>query len=109
MHVYLLGFPKIEKYSLGCEIQQTALAFLKLILSANGDKQNRETTLQTASNTLDQLKVLIRVAWELDSLSQKRYCHLAANLQPIGKMLGGWLKQTAKRETSAERPPILEL
>ena len=109
MHVYLLGFPKIEKYSLGCEIQQTALDFLKLILSANGDKQNREATLQTASNTLDQLKVLVRIAWELDALSQKRYCHLVASLQPIGKMLGGWLKQSSKRETSAERPPMLEL
>jgi len=109
LHVYLLGFPKIEKYSLGCEIQQTALTFLKLILCANSDKQNREETLRTASATLDQLKIFIRIAWELDALSQKRYCHLVASLQPIGKMLGGWLKQSSKRETSTERPPILEL
>jgi len=109
LHIYLNGFPKIEKYSLGCEIQQTALSFLKLILSANNSRVDREEILKSASNNLDQLKILIRIAWELDALSQKRYCHLVASLQPIGKMLGGWLKQTQKWETSAERPPMLEL
>lgn len=92
VHICVIGFPKIEKLGLGQQIQETALRFLQILLRANADKQQRRLSLQEASILLDQLKILIRIAWEISIISHKRHAQLIAQLQPIGQMLGGWLK-----------------
>ena len=43
------------------------------------------------------LKFILQIAWEIEILDVKRYIALSNNLNEIGKMLGGWQKQTKSR------------
>ena len=56
--------------------------------------------LQKSSGKLDLLKFFIQLTWELKILDNKKYILLSEPLNDIGKMLGGWIKNTEK-ETPA--------
>ena len=46
-----------------------------------------------ASIKLDSVKFLLRLAWEIKAIDDKKYILLSGQSQEIGKQLGGWLKQ----------------
>ena len=48
--------------------------------------------IQQASVKFNALKIFIRLAKDLKCLDNKKYITLEAQLQEIGKMLGGWQK-----------------
>lgn len=52
--------------------------------------------LQKASGKLDLLKFFIQLAWELKIFDNKKYFLFSEPLNDIGKMLGGWIKNTDK-------------
>lgn len=41
---------------------------------------------------IDVLKFLLRVAWELKILDDKKYTKLSEGIQEIGRQVGGWRK-----------------
>ncbi len=88
-------FPKSEKYTLGQTTESSILKMLEEILLAGGSNigsSPKKEKLILASNKLDLIKILIRLAYDIKAIDQKGYITLEEMLQEIGKMLGGWIR-----------------
>jgi len=81
---------------LGQKIDNTALEILETITLAGISNQNKLNLLEKASQKLDLLKILIRLADDLKILDNKKYLEIQQKIQEIGKMLGGWIKSRAR-------------
>jgi len=90
-YVYLGKFPKKDKYTLGIKIENYLLNILELVILASGSiKDKKLPCVQQASIKFDTLKILIRLAYDVKALDDKKYIGLQKHIQEIGKMLGGW-------------------
>ena len=100
LHEVVGKFPKRERHSMGQSCEQTALGLLKLLFRANSVYGRERLVLLTEVDTdLKVLKTFIRLAFDIQAINDRQYLNLQTSLQEIGKMLGGWIKQT-KEETS---------
>ena len=57
----------------------------------------REPTLYKASAKCDICKVLFRLSYDLNLISDRQYIELSNKLNEIGKMLSGWIKYTRNK------------
>ena len=94
-YIALRQFPKSERHTLAAEIKRSMYEFLRLIIRGN-KKYFKKTTLQDADIELDNIRHLIRLGQSLGFLPFKKYEVWSKLLNEIGKMLGGWIKSTAK-------------
>jgi hypothetical protein len=53
---------------------------------------NRGLVLKRANLELEKLRHLLRLSQELTDLSLKSYHYICAQLDQVGKMIGGWQK-----------------
>ena len=94
-HEYLPKFPKLFIYNLGSRID---LLFTEVIenifIAQHRNKEQKLIYLNKASDKLDLLKFMFQIAWEIKALDNKKYIIISEYLNEIGRMLGGWLKQT---------------
>ena len=88
-------FPKSQRFVLGQQIENLALDILKGVIRANGER-DKLPYLKDVSVRLDLLRILIRLAKDLRLLSIKQYEFASAQINEIGKMLGGWIKSVAR-------------
>jgi len=65
----------------------------KMIIEANKTR-NRLPKLYQIDIELEKFRMLIRLAKDLRFLSVKQYGLIAEGISEIGRMLGGWIKQT---------------
>lgn len=93
-YIFQLDFPKKDRYTIGQRCENYLLDILEGIIVAAQSKNNKLATLERTSAKLDLLKVFIRLASDLEILSDKRYIVCQSYLQEIGRMLGGWIKST---------------
>ncbi len=69
------------------------LEVMNLIIAASFEvKPDKLFLLNSARIKIEILKRLIRIAFELDIIENKKYLDLEANLQEISKMTNGWIK-----------------
>ena len=94
-YIALRQFPKSERHTLAAEIKRSMYELLRLIIRGN-KKYFKKTTLQDVDIELDNLRYLIRLGQSLGFLPFKKYEVWSKLLNEIGKMLGGWIKSTAK-------------
>ena len=91
---FLPHFPKTSRYSLGAKIDNVFLETIELIFgSCSLSAQEKLSLLYRSSTKLDLLKFLLRIAWEIKSLDNKKFIAISENLDEVGKMLGGWIRQ----------------
>lgn len=88
------NFPKAEKYALCQEIKQTFYELLKYIVLANNIKVKRRMYQEEADARQKLLLVLFTVAKEQKYLSKGKHYQIQLRLIEVGKLLGGWMKQT---------------
>ena len=94
-HEYLPKFKKEFRYNLGSKIDELFIEIIEnLFVAQHRNKEQKLIYLNKASNKLDLLKFLLQVAWEIKTLDNKKYISLSEKLNEIGRMLGGWQKQT---------------
>lgn len=94
-HEYWSHFDKLTRYGLGSNIDALFIETIRYIFSASHKPRDQKITyLNRASDTFDTLKFLLQVAWEIKALDNKKYIALSQHLTEIGRMLGGWQKQT---------------
>ncbi|MFA5184238.1 MAG: four helix bundle protein [Patescibacteria group bacterium] len=89
----LSDFPKVYRYNLGGKIENLFLSFLENTVAAiyaAGEKKAAQLSL--AVIRLDSLKFFLQLAWENKCLSNDKYLELAAHLEEIGRMIGGWIR-----------------
>ena len=92
-YVFELDFPKKDRYVLGQRCELYIIDILEgVMVAAQTEKSKKLQILEQVSNKLDLLKVFIRLASDLNALSDKRYIVCQNHLQEIGKMLGGWIR-----------------
>jgi hypothetical protein len=89
-------FPKNQRFVLAQQIQNALLDAAKLITRANIEHDKRSTLIEL-DIVLDQARLLIRIAHDLNLLSHRHYGHMAMRLNEIGRLLGGWRKQQEAR------------
>jgi len=89
-------FPKSQRFVLAQQIQNALLDAAKLIARANIERDKRKTLVEL-DIVLDQARLLIRVAHDLNLLSHCHYGQMAMRLNEIGRLLGGWRKQQEAR------------
>ncbi len=71
------------------------LEIIELVLLATYKTKNDKIVyLDRASAKLDVLKILFRLAFETKAINQQKYISFENLLIEIGKMLGGWIKQS---------------
>ena len=92
------NFPKKSRYTLGDKIDGRFLNILELLsIAAYQGANEKLLTLDRAIMGVDVLKFLLRVAWELHVLDDKKYTNLSDGIQEIGRQIGGWKKGLQKK------------
>jgi hypothetical protein len=85
-------FPKRARFTFADRINGIALDLVEDLVDARYSK-NKVLVLRSANFRLEKLRVLIRISFENQLLSQKAYQHAVYSINEVGKMLGGWTKQ----------------
>ena len=87
----LVLFPKAKRYTLGQRLDNLTLEIFESSIAAGISPRNQKLLhLEKAIVSLDLLKILIRLAKDIQCLDNKRYLQLQESLHEIGRMLGGW-------------------
>lgn len=95
-HGYLIGLEKSSRYSLGIKIDGLFVETISLLFSASKKRDHKLIYLSRASDTFDLLKFMLQISWDIKVIDNKKYIALSRELETIGRMLGGWLKQTTR-------------
>lgn len=103
---YLKHFPRDEKFALVKDIKNQAYELVILYAKCKKQYQNK-TTLQNLDVTLETLRLLTRVAFEMryfnfyngrdentDSEALRKYTFVAKQFDEIGSIIGSWLNKT---------------
>ena len=99
------AFPRTYRFVLGDRLQQTALEILEGLVDASHHRE-KDDLLQEVNLKLERLRFLIRLSKDLKLLSLKKYEYLARDVNELGAMLGGWLKQQKGRGDETVRKPV---
>ncbi|SRR3989339_146744 len=90
-----LSVPKQDRYTLWQKCENLLIEILEGILSASQQsKLEKLPILEKTSIKLNFLRVCIRLMQDIRAISSKKYILIEANLDEIGRMLGGWIKDT---------------
>lgn len=92
-------FPRAQKFLLGDRIQSAALDVLEGLIEATYTR-NRAPVLRAVNLKLEKLRLLFRLATDLQILDLRRYEHAARHLDEIGRLVGGWLKTSHAPEAA---------
>jgi hypothetical protein len=86
------GYPTVQRFTLGDRTLNLALDVLECIVRAQYVKEKRRL-LRRASDAMQPLRILVRLAMEKKSLSFGQYEKIVTDLDECGRMLGGWIAQ----------------
>jgi len=93
-------FPTTSRHTLGYRIDNLLVEIAELLFLAQFATGNIKLSLVgKTSQKLDTTKFLLRLAWEIESMEEKKYIILSEYLQNIGKQLGGWMKYLRKENS----------
>jgi hypothetical protein len=96
LHLAVREFPKSERHALGEKFEVTALELLECLLDAGAlPKSEKSQRLFRASTKLNILRVFIRLGKDIRAFDEKKYLGFQADLDEIGRMLGGWRRSVA--------------
>ncbi len=89
------NFPRTQRFVVTERLLDAALDFQETLFEANARSgKMRLERLELADAHLDKLRLYLRLAHRWGWLSNGQYQHVSAMVAEIGRLLGGWLKQT---------------
>ena len=98
-------FPRDSRFILGDRILTNCYEVLEGLIEARYSKK-RAALLWAANLRLEKLRYQIRLCLDTKIISAKQYGRLAEAIDQVGRMVGGWLKQsTAETGRSRMRRP----
>ncbi|MBI4098589.1 MAG: four helix bundle protein [Candidatus Magasanikbacteria bacterium] len=93
LYTTLRQISKRDRFTWGERCETMALDLLRAIAKTNyAAKMKRRALLTEASDLLDMLKLYIRLGHDLKIINPQKYLARQAELQEIGKLVGGWLR-----------------
>jgi uncharacterized membrane protein len=99
---YLPTIPKTSRYTLAETIDKYFIQTIESILIASFlERQEKQPFVRKAIISLDTLKFLLYILWEIKALDTKKFTALSEPLAIAGKQLGGWHGQLVKQNPDA--------
>ncbi len=96
-------FPKAQRFVVTQRLQGTLLDFQEAIFEANArEGMQRLEHLRSADAYLNKLRLYLRLARQWDWLSSGQYQHASRMVAGVGKLLGGWIRQTRHAATAGK-------
>ena len=93
-HSYLPNIPKDARYSLGVKIDALFIeATEPLFVATYLSREEKLPYLRKAAAELDLVKFFLQALWEIRALDNRKYAALSEELDEIGRMIGGWMRQ----------------
>ena len=100
---------RTAKFGLGAKIDALLLRLLELLRKANYTPVTEKLPLlQEASDRIDSLRFFLQILWENRSVSTEHYAAVAADLEDIGRNVGGWKKGLIEKTSAPETKPKAE-
>ena len=90
------NFKKQYKYTLGEKLKLVCHNLLELIVIVN-TVEDKLKPLKKLNNELENLRIHLRLAFDLKVISRGHLGALNKDIEEIGKQIGGWQKWAAKK------------
>jgi len=91
-------FPKAQRFVITARLQNALLDFQESLFLANAYRGGmRRTELQKADAQLNLVRYYLRLVHEWRWLNPGQYRHGSTMVNEIGKLPGGWLKQSGEK------------
>jgi len=91
-------FPKAQRFVVTERLNSAALDFQEALFDANARAgSERLDRLRQADAHLNKLRLYLRLAQQWNWLTPGQYEHASAMVAEVGRLLGGWMKQTQQR------------
>jgi hypothetical protein len=88
-------FPKAQRYLVVQRLGDAALDFQEALFHANAQRgEARLVRLREADAYLTTLRLYLRLAYQWAWLTSGQYEHVSKMIEEIGRLLGGWMRQT---------------
>ncbi|MBI1922792.1 diversity-generating retroelement protein Avd [Candidatus Poribacteria bacterium] len=84
-------FPKSYRFSVAAKLENAILDFIELTTVANMRK-DKLPLLKQADEALARLRLLFRLSHELRFVNVQSYEYGSKQINELGKLLGGWMK-----------------
>lgn len=95
LHIIRNKIPKQDRYSVFLKTEEHLLKVFECILNASQlGKSEKMPSLREASSNLNLLKFFVRLMKDVKTIDNKSYILIEAQVNEIGRMLGGWIKST---------------
>lgn len=93
------GFPKAQRFVVTARLQNAVLDLCELLHEANARAIPRErlSCLEQADACLGKLRMYTRLAQGWGWLTAGQYAHVGKMIAEVGRLLGGWMRQTSGR------------
>lgn len=90
-------FPRIYRQNVTQRLMDAALDCQEAVFLAQSTRDaRRNSALQDADAALSRLRLYLRLAHQWRWLNDGQYAHVSAQVAEIGKLLGGWIKQSGR-------------
>lgn len=84
---------RIARFGIGTKVDILFLDLLELLRKATYTPINKKLVLlEATSDKIDSLRFFFQLLWETKLVSNKQYISLGAEIEGIGKIIGGWKK-----------------
>ncbi|MBK8538763.1 MAG: diversity-generating retroelement protein Avd [Ardenticatenia bacterium] len=91
-------FPKEQRFTVTQRLQAAVLDLVESLHLANARSgPSRLRHLEAADAHLDKLRMYLRLSHQWHWLSDGQYKHVSTMVAEVGRLLGGWKRQTAGR------------
>jgi hypothetical protein len=97
-----LKYPREHRYALALRTQQAAFDFHELIIQARKTRNKHETLIQ-ADVKLEQVRLYLRLAHDLELISRRQYEYISRLVSEVGALLGDWMKRAGGKHRDS--PP----
>lgn len=90
-------FPRVYRHTVTQRLMNAALDCQEAVFTAQSARGvRRQEALQDADAALNRLRLYLRLAHQWGWLNDGQYEHVSAQVVEIGKLLGGWIKQSSR-------------
>ena len=97
---HIAKFPRSHRFTLGDRLEVRLYLVLELMLKAKYTR-SRLVLLEQANLELELLRFQFRLAKDLRCLPVESYGYAARSVDEVGRLVGGWIRQSAPSRQSA--------
>ena len=97
------SFPRDQRFMLGDRIENHILDVLELLISARYSRDKIDY-LKKANLKIEVLRFFWRLSMDLKYLNSRRYKHVSAMMNDIGRLIGSWIKYVKARDEKIRQP-----